>query len=100
MMLNSFYANKMVFQNVIGGSNNVDVVYGPDDTISPVIINLGNKQTVNLIILVKNIKDQIVDNKKYYDITLKAGRNVVPLRNFKPHFPSEGYYAIEYIIEK
>ncbi|MCK4815808.1 glycosyl hydrolase family 2, partial [bacterium] len=95
----AFYTNKMIFQRVLAGSNNVDVVYGPDDVISPVIINLGDAKTVELTILVRKTNKEVVDKKTYSNVNLSEGRTVTSLPDFNPAFPSKGYYAIEYIIK-
>jgi len=94
----AFYANKMAFQRVLAGSGDVDVVYGPDDVIRPVIINLGKARTVNLKILVKNMDREVIDSKVYSGVKLAAGRGVMALADFKPAFTSEEYYAIEYYV--
>ncbi|GAF78087.1 unnamed protein product, partial [marine sediment metagenome] len=85
-------------QRVLAGSNDVDVVYGPGDVISPVIINLGNAREVELKILVRNTDKEIVDSKVYSNVKLPAGRTVTSLPDFKPAFPLEGHYAIEYYV--
>jgi hypothetical protein len=94
----AFYANRMAFQRILAGSNNVDVVYGPADVISPVIINLGEARKVKLDILVKNMDRQVVDRNAYHSIELLGGRTVTSLSEFKPAFPKKGYYAIEYCL--
>jgi len=94
----AFYALRTIFQRVLAGSNNVDVVYGPDDVISPVIINLGDAKTVDLKILVRNTRKEIVDSKMYSNVKLSGGRTTTSLPHFKPIFPSKGYYAIEYYV--
>ena len=92
----AFYTNKMAFQRILAASNNVDIVYGPDDQIHPVIINLGDTKSVDLTIAVRNMEARTVDTRTYRDIRLSPGRIVVPLAPFKPDFSSKGHYAIEY----
>jgi len=94
----AYYTNKMIFQRVVGASDNVDVVYGPDDSISPVIINLGDSRKVELKIIVRDMKDSVVDTRIYSDIELAAGRTVTSLDDFKPAFTTKGFYAIEYYV--
>jgi len=93
-----FYTNKMAFQNILAGSSNVDIAYGPDDKISPVIINLGPERTVNLRISILNTANQVVAFKLYPNINLHPGRSVTQLSPFKPQFPSKAHYAIQYHI--
>ena len=47
----AFHIHKTIFQPVLAGSNNVDVVYGPDDTITPMVLNLGIQRIVSLQLL-------------------------------------------------
>lgn len=93
-----FYANRMAFQNVLAGSSDVDVVYGPADMIWPVIINLGKEKKVELQVLVKDIDRQVIDKKVYRDVRLAGGRTVTELPDFKPAYPQDGYYAVEYCV--
>jgi hypothetical protein len=95
----AYYANQMIFQDILGGSSDVDVVYGPDDTINPIILNIGTSKEVDLQVVVKNLENEIVWKKSVSDISLQAGRTVTNLEPIKPIFPEEGYYAIEYIVQ-
>ena len=38
----AYHALGMVFQDVLAGSRNVDLVYGPDDTVPVMVLNLGS----------------------------------------------------------
>jgi len=93
----AYYVNRMIFQQVVAGSNNVDVVYGPGDSIQPVIINLGEEKTVDLQIRILDMSKRLVFEKKVTDIVLPAGRTVTLLPSFQPALNTEGYYIIEYI---
>jgi hypothetical protein len=89
-----------MFQDILAGSNNVDVVYGPDDEIKPMILNLGEARTVNLTIIVRNkFEGKVIDKKIYKNVRLKAGRTVNEAKAFKPHFKDEGMYFIEYLVD-
>jgi hypothetical protein len=94
----SYYVNKMIFQRTVAGSDNVDVVYGPGDSIRPIIMNLDNSKTVDLTITVKSVDGKVIDKKEYRSITLPAGRTTTHLDAFKPDVKAGGAYAIEYII--
>jgi hypothetical protein len=96
----AFYANRMLFQKVLGGSGDVDVVYGPDDVIKPIILNLGEERSVTLDILVKNTRGEVVDRRSYDNVSLEKGRTVIQLDAFKPDFPDEGYFAVEYVVRE
>jgi hypothetical protein len=42
------YTLKMVFQPTVAGSHDVDIVYGPDNSINPLIMHLGEHKNVGL----------------------------------------------------
>ena len=90
----------MIFQRIVAGSDNVDVVYGPDDSIKPLIMNLGDSRTVNLTVMVKTIEGDVVARKEYKGIELPGGRTSTTLDAFKPKIESEGTYAVEYNISE
>ncbi len=96
----AWYIHKFIYQRVLAGSDNVDVVYGPDDTVTPVILNFDDAKVVGLTIKVRNQKNQVVKELSYPGITLGEGRSVTKLEPVKIDFPGEGYYAIEYIVER
>jgi hypothetical protein len=96
----AFHIHKTVYQSILAGSNNVDVIYGPDDTITPMILSLGEKRTVNLTVVVKDkFNGQKIDQKVYKNVVLPAGRTVTELAPFKPKFDKEGLYFIEYFVD-
>ena len=49
-------------------------------------------------IVVRNMNNEIVDQKIYPRVVLRAGRTVTGVSEFKPVFPSNGYYAVEYCV--
>jgi len=95
----AWYANKMAFQNILAGSDNVDVVYGPADTISPIILNLGSAQTVTLDIEIKDTKGNLIEKKDFPPVELPPGRTLTRLPSFQPKLSISGPYAIEYSIQ-
>ncbi|MBN1291970.1 MAG: glycosyl hydrolase family 2 [Candidatus Latescibacteria bacterium] len=95
----AFYVNAMVFQRVLAGSSDVDVVYGSEDKITPVILNLGDSRTVNLTVIIKNMDKKEISRQTYADVKLTEGRTITMMPEFKPNFPAQGYYAVEYIVE-
>ncbi len=94
----SFYSLKTVFQKVLAASDNVDIVYGPDDSILPVVMNLGDAKNVEVIITVRDAHGNEVESKVYKNTFLPAGRSVVVLPEYKPEFPEENCYGIEYMV--
>ncbi|MBY5959399.1 hypothetical protein KUV50_14710 [Membranicola marinus] len=79
----AYYTNKMAFQRTWAGSANVDVIYGPDDAIEPVIHHLGEQLVVNLRVTLVNAENIELDAKEYHDVQLKRGRDIVKLPGFQ-----------------
>lgn len=92
----AFWTNKMIFQPTVAGSHNVDMVYGPDDSIVPVVMHWGEASTATLTVTVQDTNGNKVNSRTYADIALAAGRNATPLEAWKVAFPEEGYYVIDY----
>ena len=61
----AFYANRQVFERIWAASDNVDVVYGPDDCIQPIIFNLDEPCTADLTIELGFSSDMGVTNDRY-----------------------------------
>ena len=96
----AFYANKQVFGRIWAASENVDVVYGPDDFITPVIFNLGEECKVDLEVRLKNENGKIIDSKRIKNIQVNAGRSITRLSSFRFKKQYEGCCFIEYVIDK
>jgi hypothetical protein len=94
----SWYANRMAFQNVLAGSGDVDIVYGPDDAIQPLVLNLGPERKVDISVSVRNLQDGEIDRHIYNTVTLPPGRTVTHLEKFKPRFVQPGHYLIDYTV--
>ena len=94
----SFYSLQMVYQPVLAGSKNVDLVYGPDDEIPMIVMNIGKKRTVDLRIVVRNLDHEKVTEKKINHITLKSGRNFIEVGKWQPELQAGKYYGFEYIV--
>ncbi len=95
----AFYALQMVYQRVLAGSKNVDIVYGPDDEVPVIVMNLDESKTVDVQILVKTIEGKIVAQKDYDDVVLEGGRTVTELGSWKPELEPEKYYGFEYYVK-
>ena len=94
----AYYARKMVFQEVWAGSDNVDVVYGPGDAISPVIFSLGGQKTVELIVELQDVNGKTVDKKRFKNITIGAGRTMTKMDSFRFKKVNDGCYFIKYTV--
>jgi hypothetical protein len=95
-----FYALQMVLQPTVGGSHDVDLVYGPEDVIKPVIMHVGEATTAELEVEVLDAKGKRVDRKTFRNISLAGGRNATELPEWQVKFPKEGHYTITYEISK
>ncbi|MBO4642438.1 MAG: glycosyl hydrolase family 2 [Bacteroidaceae bacterium] len=96
----AFYANKMIFQRIWAGSDDVDTVYGPDDSIRPVIFNLGEACVVTLTVELQNEKGKTLEKKTFRNIRVPAGRSVTRLDAFRFRNRSEGCRFVVYQISK
>lgn len=94
----AYYINRMVFQPTWAGSDNVDVVYGPSDYISPIIHHVGEKKKITLKIMLATVDGKSLEIKEYTNIGLNEGRNVTRLEPFQFNKVKEGTYAIHYMI--
>ncbi len=92
----AYYTNKMVFQKTWAASNNVDVVYGPDDIITPVIHHLGKKKQVNLFVELQTLEGKTIEKKSFQNIKLGEGREVVQLEGFRFKKVTDGIYVVKY----
>ena len=94
----AYRVNKMIFQPTVAGSYNVDVVYGPDDMLTPVVLHWGDKSTAKLSISVQDIEGNLIQEKVFNNISLPDGRDSVVLPSFKPAWDKKGYYIIKYLL--
>src|SRR5690606_33278188 len=94
----AYYINKMAFQRTWAGSDNVDVVYGPDDQVRPVIHHLGDAMDVRLEVRLKNAAGKTLARQVFNDIKLSAGREVYKLEPFQFSKVNDGNYFIEYAV--
>lgn len=95
----SWHTVGMVFQTLLAGSKNVDIVYGPKDDIPVMVLNCGPQKRVNVDVLVKTIQGDIVAEKQFDHVILEQGRTVTDLSSWKPAVPETGYYMLEYIVK-
>ncbi|MBR1410386.1 MAG: hypothetical protein IJ580_04730 [Prevotella sp.] len=92
----AWYAHRMGFQQLLAGSKDVDMVYGPDDKPQVVVMNLGPEQKVDVTVIVRNVKGKLVYRQKYRKVSLSSGRTAKDLgKLLLPNLP-EGYYFFEY----
>ena len=94
-----YHAIKMAFQPTLAGSNNVDLVYGPDDQVTPIVVHLGDKKRVNLQVVIEDTNGKTLATKNYKNVQLAAGRSSQELEPIKPEL-KEGFFVVKYVIEE
>ncbi|MDZ7721254.1 MAG: glycoside hydrolase family 2 TIM barrel-domain containing protein [candidate division KSB1 bacterium] len=96
----SFYALQMVYQRVLAGSRNVDLVYGPHDAIPVIVMNIGNAKTVDVNAVAKTLDGKQVAFTEFKKVSLAAGRTVTDIGIWKPELKSGQYYGFEYEVKE
>lgn len=92
----AFYIHQMIYQRTWAASDDVDVAYGPDDDIRPVIHHWGESAKTDLLITLRDAHDKVIDKKSFKDIDLPEGRNTIRLPDFQFEKVNEGIYFIHY----
>lgn len=92
----AYYAHRMAFQEVLACSGNVDVVYGPDDKIPIILLNLKEKKEVTLVVEAQSMDGQVVYSKEISNIFLPEGRSKVDVGEIALAHLEEGIYSINY----
>lgn len=96
----AWYAHRMVFQQILAGSKDVDIVYGPDDKPGIVVMNLGDSQLADIIVVVRNSYGHQVYKQEFKKILLPAGRTATDAGRLQlPPLP-DGYYFFDYQVKK
>ncbi|MFW6099898.1 MAG: glycoside hydrolase family 2 TIM barrel-domain containing protein [Bacteroidota bacterium] len=93
-----FYTLQMVYQRVLAGSRNVDLVYGPEDTIPVIVMNIGKSGTVDVRAVVKTMEGEQVAERTFTGVELKGGRTVTEVANWNPELEPGKYYGFEYYV--
>lgn len=97
----AWYAHRMGFQQVLAGSKNVDMVYGPDDKPTLMVLNLGDDQRVDVTVTVRDTKGRRVYRRVFGNVTLGAGRTATDIGRLDlPCNIADGYYFFEYQVDK
>ena len=92
----AYYAHRMGFQQVLAGSKDVDMVYGPDDKPQLVVMNLGDEQQTDVVVTVCNLKGKTVYTQKFKNVTLAKGRTATDLGHLALPKLADGFYFFEY----
>jgi hypothetical protein len=95
----AFHANRMVFRKIWAASDDADTVYGPDDSIRPVIFNMGGACKATLTVELQNEKGRVLERRYFKDIEVTEGRSVTRLDPFRFRNSSEGCRFIVYKLQ-
>ena len=95
----AFHANRMVFRKIWAASDDVDTVYGPDDSIRPVIFNMGDACTADLTVELQNEKGRVLERRTFKNLDVSEGRSVTRLEPFRFRSGSEGCRFIVYKLQ-
>ncbi len=91
-----FHTVRMAFSPTLAGSADVDVCYGPGDSIKPVILHLGESRTVTLAVVIATPEGRELASKTYHDVVLPGGRSRTDLEPWpRPALP-DGLYVVDY----
>lgn len=94
----AFYAHRMAFQDVLACSGNVDMVYGPDDTLPVIVLNIGKAQEVTVCVEFISEDGTAVFCENYEHVELQKGRSVTCAAEMElPELP-DGIYTIQYSV--
>ena len=97
----AYYAHRMGFQQVLAGSKDVDMVYGPDDRPQVVVLNLGDQQRADITVTVRNSSGKPLHRQTFRNVILPAGRTATDLDRLSlPKGMPDGYYFFEYQVNK
>lgn len=93
-----YYAHQMAFQDILALSGNVDMVYGPKDTVPVIVMNLGEEKTIDLTVQTRDENDEIVHTQTFEKINLPAGRTVTKVSDLSLPTLKDGLYSFAYLV--
>ena len=92
----AYYAHRMAFQDVLACSGNVDMVYGPDDKMPVIILNLGEEKKVSLQIEIETTDGKSLCRKDFTDIRIPGGRSRISVGDIPLPKLVDGIYCVHY----
>ncbi len=95
----AFHTVRMAFQPVLAGSRDVDLVYGPEDAIRPVVLNIGPERMVEITVRVATPAGRILAESVYAGVRLPAGRTRVDLAPWPRPNLEDGLYVVHYQVD-
>jgi hypothetical protein len=94
----AYHTLGMVYQRTLAGSQNVDLVYGPADTIPVAVMHTGDRREVDVRVAVETIEGEEQDRKTFEQVILPQGRGTVRLGTWTPELKAGRHYAVVYRI--
>lgn len=94
----AYYANRQAFNRMWAASGNVDVVYGPQDRIEPVIFNMDAPCRANLTVELKNERGKTLEKKIIKNISVQGNGGITRLDGFRFKEKKAGCYFIVYTL--
>lgn len=92
----AYYTTQMGFQQVLAGSKNVDLVYGPNEQIPVFVSHWGKRKAVEVRVIIKNMDGNIIKTMRLPVTRLPEGNLSVPAGNWTNTVSKPGWYIIEY----
>ena len=92
-----FYGLKDAYRKAFACKEDIDVSYGTEDTVRPMVISCDNG-IFDLAVTVLDDQDNVVHAMHYGNI-VSDGENVL-LPEFKPAWKEKGYYTLRFELEK
>ena len=96
----AYHANRMAFNRLWAGSDDVDTVYGPEDEIRPLVFNMGEACKLNLTVELQTPQGRVIERKQYKSVEVAAGRSTTRLDAFRFRHSKPGCYFVVYKIQK
>ena len=95
----AFHANKMAAQRCWAGSEDVDTVYGPGDSVCPLVFNLGEACLGRLTVELQDASGAVLDRKVFRKIRIPCGRSVTRLEPFRFRDVDPGCHFVVYRLQ-
>ena len=94
-----FYALRDAYRSVYACKEDIDISYGNQDVISPLVFGDAKDVAYDLTVSVINERDEVIDKVEYFMVKPSVADNVV-LKAFKPKWQEKGYYTLEFKLRR
>ncbi len=89
-----FYALHDAYRSIYAAKEDIDLAYGSEDSILPLILNCTDGGEYDLVISVFNENDELLDSKSYLSVNI--GNENMVLEKFRPNWKEPGYYTLKF----